>query len=364
MTDTTSTTGSVETVTDGTPAPETQPRGPLRLTPLNQPPTAWDSEGEGNKPKKRNKLMQGFVLTAIGLFSFFVFIYLTFPYGVLKEVISTKVTDAIQQSGYPISVRIGELHPYWFTGVELDNVVITNSTDSAATIKLGEVTARVSILPLLIGRLSVASRITQAGGYFEADAKIPILGLLKGAATPRTVEVVMKSFALDGFFNHLLAIPKASRDPSMVLVQPIISKTTLGGKINGKIAFENIDRMTGAISLNLSNFFLHIDDETLKIPQQDFSTAKIDMKYQNSMLIFNDTKLEAPDIGIGLNGSIAFPELPNGVAQANLDMKLSMHGNVEKSLGMIVPNLLRCKPLINGELQAKLQGPLTNMSCL
>lgn len=336
-------------------------RNALRLTPLSQ--SGWEEDTEG-KPRKKSRVKSAAFLAVLGILSFFFFLYLTFPYGVIKEVASVKITEQIQASGYPVSVRIGALKPYWFTGLELNNVVVKNVSDPTAVVKLGEVITRVSVLPLFIGRLSVSTRVTQAGGSLELDAKIPISSLIKGAPNPRMIEVNLKNFAIDGFFNHLLAIPKASKDPAMILVQPILSKTTAGGSLTGRMAFENIDKMTGAINLNLVNLFLHINDETLKIPQQNFSTAKIDIKYQNNTLIFNDTKLEAPDIGIALSGNISLPESRNAVAEANLDMTLTMHGAIEKSLGMIVPNLMRCKPLANGELKAKLQGPLTQMTCI
>lgn len=338
-------------------------KGMLRLTPLSHTPTSWDEAPE-TKQKKGSRIRRISALVALGILSFFLFLYLTFPYGVLKEVLSMKITEGLQQSGFPIQVRIGSLKPHWFTGAQLGNVVVTNMTDKSAVLKLGEATARLNVLPLLIGRISVDTRITQAGGSLEANAVIPIGGLLKGAPNVRTVNVEFKSFALEPLFNHMLAIPRASKDPAMVLVQPILQKTTAGGALSGLVVFENTDKMHGTINLSLKNMFLLINDETLKIPQQNFSVAKIDLKYQNNTLTFGEaTKLEAPDIGIGLKGNITFPEMPNSQAQANLDFKLSMHGQVEKSLGMIVPNLMRCRPLTNGVLEAKLQGPLTSMAC-
>lgn len=368
MSDTQVHNGPLDGATPEPAAEEVSPlRMPLRLTPLGSGNGAnsshsWDEEHE-TKPKRRNKAARIAFLVGLGFVSFFIFVYLTFPYGVLKEVATTKINEALQASGQPISIRVGALHPYWFTGIELNNVVVSNATDANATLKLGEVTTRLNILPLFLGRIGVSGRATQAGGSLEFDAKIPIMSIIQGNPNPRTVEVSFKNFSLDALFNHGLAIPRASKDPAMMLIQPILMKTSAGGSLSGDIAFENIDKMTGVVDLTVANLFLNISDETLQIPQQNFSAAEIDLKYQNNALVFTDTKFEAPDIGIAVSGNITIPELPNAVSEANLDMTLNMHGQIEKSLGMIVPNIMRCKPLVDGKLEAKLQGPLTNMTC-
>ncbi len=329
--------------------------------------SAWNEESTP-KGKRTNRFLRAALYVSLGFCSFIFFLYLTFPYGVLKEVLVSKITESIQKAGYPVRVGIGSLRPNWITGIQAENVIVSNSTDSTALLKLGIVTARVNLLPLLIGQIGISAYVSQSGGYLDADLKIPMFGAIKGAG-PKFVQVNFKSFSLDPIFNHVLAIARGSRDPAMVLVLPLLAKTVAGGSLSGRIQLDNPEPMTfvkavGKIDLSIANGFLHIDDSTLLIPKQSFTTAKVDLNFgNNSITIGNSTKFSAEDIGIGLGGKIGLPESAAAQANADLDLELTMRGNIEKSLGFIVPNMLRCKPLTNGTLKAKLSGPVANMAC-
>ena len=330
--------------------------------------TAWNEEAVP-KGKRTHPLVRAVLYVGLGLVSFILFLYLTFPYGVIKEVAVSKVTEMFQKQGLPLRLSIGSMNPSWVTGLELENVQLTNVADAAATLKLGSVHVRLNVLPFLWGTIKVTAKATQTGGFMEAAVGLPLWGLIKGEQSPKYANIDFKSFQLDPLFNHGLAVVRGSKDPAMVLLLPLVAKTTAGGSLTGKIVFENSDtshfgKAKSTAVLNIAGAFLHINDSTLKIPKQEFETAKIDLKFENNTLsIGNTTKFGAPDIGIGLGGKVLFSEIPGAPANADLDLDLSMHGEIEKNLGFIVPNMMRCKPLTAGELKAKLTGPVTQMKC-
>ena len=355
-----------------TPLPDVpiNPSGPFislkRPTALGN--TAWNEEAV-HKGKRTHPLVRAILYVGLGLTSFILFLYLTFPYGVIKEVAVSKITEMFQKEGLPLRLSIGSMNPNWVTGVELDNVQLTNVADTAATLKLGSVKVRLNVLPFLWGTVKVTAKATQTGGNMEAAIGLSLLGLIRGDQSPKYANVEFKSFQLDPLFNHGLAVVRGSKDPGMVLLLPLVAKTTAGGALTGKIIFENSDtahfvKAKSTALLNIAGAFLHINDSTLKIPKQEFETAKIDLKFENNTLsIGNSTKFGAPDIGIGLGGKVLFSETPGTPANADLDLDLSMHGEIEKNLGFIVPNMMRCKPLAGGELKAKLTGAVTQMKC-
>ncbi len=329
--------------------------------------SAWD-EGEVKKGKRTHPLVRALAFVALGLTSFLFFLYVTFPYGVIKEVVVSSIADNLRSSGIPARVSIGSMRPHWFTGVQLKNVVVTNAADSEANLRLGEVTVRLNLLPLLIGRATVTGRITQAGGALDLRVNMPIVGAILGHQSPSLARLDFKSFALDPIFNHVLAIARGSKNPAMVLVLPLLAKTTAGGSLTGSLVLDNPDtenftRAKGTVDLDIKDGFLHIDDTTLKIPKQTFTDAKIGLKFENNAIVLADTKFKAEDIGVGLNGRVALPEIAGNPPIAELDLDLSMHGEVEKNLGFIIPNMMRCKPLTGGELKAKLTGPVSQMRC-
>jgi len=329
--------------------------------------SSWD-EAETRKGKRTNPVVRAFLFIGLGLASFFFFLYLTFPYGVIKEVVVSTVTDSLRKSGIPVRIAIGSLRPHWFTGIQLKDVQVTNAADPDANLKIGEATVRLNLLPLLLGKATVAGRVTQAGGAMNLRVDLPILGAINGHQSPSLARVDFQSFALDPIFNHALAVARGSKDPAMVLVLPLLAKTTAGGSLTGSLTLDNPDTATfirakGAMNLDVKDAFLHIDDATLKMPKQNFTDARIGLKFENNAILVNGTKFKAEDIGVGLDGRVTLPESPTGSPIAELDMNLSMHGEIEKNLGFIIPNMMRCKPLANGELKAKLTGPVSQMRC-
>jgi type II secretion system protein N len=331
--------------------------------------SAWD-EAEPKRQRRINPIFRAFIYIGIGLLSFLVFIYLTFPYGVIKEVLVGQISDSMKTLGYPVRVSIGSLRPHWLTGLQLKEVKIVNSTDSAASVTLNEITLRANLLPLVWGTLHVTGKVTQSGGGVDLSLDLPLFSLIKGnLASPSEAQIVFKSFAIDPFINHVLAVAKGSKDPSMVLILPLLQTTTIGGALDGSIQLDNPEvshftKAKGGVKLKLLNGFFHINDNTLKIPKQDFKEANIELGFENNAVLVKELKFKAEDISVGLAGRVALPEMAGNPPQAELELDLGMHGEIEKNLGFIVPNLMRCKPLTAGELKAKLSGPLSQMACL
>jgi type II secretion system protein N len=301
--------------------------------------------------------------------SFLFFLYVTFPYGVIKEVIVDRVTQEIQKSGTPVRLSIGSLEPYWFTGIELENVSLTNITLDAANLRLGKVRVYVNPFAVILGRIGVSVYLTQVGGSAAIDIALPILSLIKGAPSPSQATVELKSFSLDPFFNHALALAAGSKDPAMILIAPLVNTTKIGGNLSGTINFKNSNtehfgNAKGNFELSIADGFLHIDDQTLKIRKQSFTTANLDLSFENNALVLgNQTKFAAEDIEISLNGRITLPDLSKQPPQANLNFELTMRDKIQDSLGFIVPNMLRCPALTNGTLKANLAGPISAMVC-
>ena len=338
------------------------------LANLKSPATSWDEE-DLPKAKKGNRLSRVIAYTAIGVSSFFFFLYVTFPYGVIKEVIVDRVTQDIQKSGLPVRLSIGSLEPYWFTGIELENVSINNITLDSANLRLGKVRVYVNPFAIVLGRVAASIYLTQVGGSATIDFYLPILSVIKGNPSPSQATVELKSFSLDPFFNHALALAAGSKDPAMILIAPLVNTTSIGGNLSGTVKFtnsntEHFGNAKGNFELSIADGFLHIDDQTLKIRKQSFTTANLDIRFESNALILGEqTKFAAEDIEISLNGRITLPDLSKQQAQANLNLELTMRDKIQDSLGFIVPNMLRCPPLTNGTLKANLSGPISQMAC-
>lgn len=350
-------------------APKSEPPAAAAATSGNETwSSQWSEETPSNRKRARKGLRIG-LYVGLGITSFLFFIYMTFPYGVLKEVAVRQITQGLKETGMPIRVAIGELEPSWLTGVALKDLAVTNPADAHAVIRFSDVRVRLAILPLLWGRAKIAIFVQQGAGTLRMNVGMPLFAAMKGEASPDKIDIDLRNFSLDGALAHGLAMARASKASAMVLLLPLLTKTTAGGALTGKIDLGvdgggfSLGRAVGSIQMKIDGLFFHIDDETLKIPRQEFSQANIDLKADNGVLSVGDkTVLEAEQIGIKANGKVNVPD--GDAAQVDLNLELSMRDQIEKNLGFIVPNLLRCsRSLEGGVLRAKLVGPVANMMC-
>jgi type II secretion system protein N len=96
---------------------------------------------------------------------FWMFAYWTFPY----DRVAVYLTDKVAQSGIGYTMEVGELSPYWFTGVELEDVKLKRASADAVApppvpgkppadeaFHIKEARARVGIFALIFGNTSLS----------------------------------------------------------------------------------------------------------------------------------------------------------------------------------------------------------------
>lgn len=108
---------------------------------------------------------------------FLIFCYFTFPYDRLRDYIVHKIEyrelpgGRLEPTGY--HVTIVELSPYYLSGVEIQGMrIITQPTTPMGTptdTSIPAVTARVSILPLIVGTIDVGFDVEAGGGTIEGS---------------------------------------------------------------------------------------------------------------------------------------------------------------------------------------------------
>lgn len=112
--------------------------------------------------------------------AFVFFCYRTFPYDRLRDYLIQEIEQPKNAGGVRSSsgydVDIIDLVPYWFTGVELLGVEIRKPADATTprpvALSFPRMRARVSVLPLLLGRIAVALRIETPTGDVDGDVAL------------------------------------------------------------------------------------------------------------------------------------------------------------------------------------------------
>ncbi len=125
-------------------------------------------------PLPRWMHMSGWV--ALFVFSFSVFFYWSFPYDRLRDYLMQRLMRA-EREGDPslqgLHVEVGELEPYWLTGVKLANVRVQKlnraRTDTKLDMSFDALTVRLSILPLLFGNKKIKFDASLGAGSLDGS---------------------------------------------------------------------------------------------------------------------------------------------------------------------------------------------------
>jgi type II secretion system protein N len=123
-------------------------------------------------PSLRDKVLLGVLYVGFFAFVFIMAMYWTFPYDRLRDFIATKLS-APEGSTSGTSLEIGELAPAGFGGVRVRDFTYTqtgvNTDTPPQTLHLSEVTAKVSLLPLIFGNQKVALQARAGDGTLEGN---------------------------------------------------------------------------------------------------------------------------------------------------------------------------------------------------
>jgi type II secretion system protein N len=117
-------------------------------------------------------LVSGYVFFYLGCL--LLFAYFTFPYDMLKERIVTEFEKQRSQAGSPQRLEIGSLGPYWFSGLSARDVKLvlprapgSDGERRAESLALETAHVRLSLLPLLIGRMTFTFGAKAFGGDID-----------------------------------------------------------------------------------------------------------------------------------------------------------------------------------------------------
>jgi type II secretion system protein N len=143
--------------------------------------------------------------------AFWMFCYWTFPY----DRVATYLVDRVAQSGRGYSLEIGELHPYWLSGVELTNVVVRKDASEPLAAPSGdkkdkpvdnafripEARARMGIFSLLFGGKALNFDLALDGGEID--------GTFEEDGDQKYIKANIENVDLQklGLFDTLLSLP-------------------------------------------------------------------------------------------------------------------------------------------------------------
>ncbi len=192
-----------------------------------------------NAKQKRILKYVGYV--AFYLFALLFFAYLTFPFDRLRTRIQSEF-NASQTGPSPLTLRLGHLSSYWFSGIRADDLDLISPPSSSPSedaakpakpkvMRIDTVHARVSLMRLLFGTVHVSFGAAAFGGE--------ISGFTSDADGGRKLEVDIEDLGLADapLLADMLGLP-------------------IGGKLDGHVEFllpeGKLSKAEGKVDLKFS----------------------------------------------------------------------------------------------------------------
>ena len=244
------------------------------------------------------------------LFCLFVFAYFTFPYERLRERLLVEL-DA-QRQGNPTAqrVEIQSLGPYWFSGVSLKGLSLISprpaSEPGPATSKLtfDQAHVRVSILPLLIGRVTINFGAKAFDGSID--------GWTRANADERRIEASLDDIDMS----------------KMSMVGDMLGGLPMAGTMKGKLEFvlpeQKLAKANGTMSLAISDFA--VADGTTKVagklalPQMKMGAFELAAEAKDGLLKVTKLGAQGKDLDFAGEGKIALRD-PFAYSSADLNVR-------------------------------------------
>jgi type II secretion system protein N len=305
---------------------------------------------------KKIKLYGKSAYVLLFVLSFVLFLFLTFPYGVLKESISNMVAKTTG-----IDMRIGEMSPSLPLGFDFSKVSL-GSVGGGPTVEFEEAEVGVSLLNLFIGALAVdVSVVDVKEGTLDATVKFSLYDMIfKKSFLPYRIDLEtdrlgtgqLIAFGLDKALN----VPS---NPTSQMVVGLLDQLKIDGKLTGHVAL-NLDKKdfsqsSGSIDLVVKNAELKIDP-ALDMSNQTFSKAV----FKGSMVggdfnISKDSGFHTQELMIDFSGNVKLrPQLQQSVLNVMISLKLDK--GLKEKFGFIID----AKGGTGGMLKISIKGTMAN----
>lgn len=266
------------------------------------------------------------------LLSFIVFVYLTFPYEVLKESLAA---DLSQSTGY--AIRIGDLSPALPLGMKADEIQV--EAPGGATLRVSSAVVKLTLYKLLFGSVSPSLEVKAGKGAFDIEANFRLIDLVGGSLIPHQLAFYAKDFPLDEFMAFGLALATNGPDANPMLA-PIVSVIGVSATMQSKSEFDldlkNPTLSNGFADITLKNAVLKLDHPTLGLPNQEFTKAGIKAKVEGGNVVIDKSSgLVADELEILVSGKIALKPDPMS-SQLDLNMSIALNKGLKEKFGFVM----------------------------
>ncbi len=313
-------------------------------------------------PKLISKPLQYIGYVVLFVVSFLFFVYLTFPFNILKESLVMKLNAA---TGLNISVH--NLSPSLLLGMEAQGVRLKAPTGQEVNFAAIEVS--LSTWPLLVGRLRGVLEVQDAQkNPLEVAAGFGLFTLIADATSgrqplPDKITVKAKNYGLNDLTAFALS-SYASQPGINPLVAPLLEQMEVRGRLNADIALaldlEDPTASDGSLNLSIDEFALAMNAPDFTIDDQIFEKALIKASLSGgSLKIQEGSEFSSQDISMRVSGDLLLKTpLPSSVM--NLSIPVQIKGALKSQFGFLIEAML--KGTSDGNIPLQVRGTLLRPS--
>lgn len=253
------------------------------------------------------------------MFLLLFFVRVTLPFERARDLIQSRVNGALADTG--IYVSIGELGGYWFTGLELRNVTITETLDpieeggepKVVVSEIDELQASVSPFSLIGGNIAVSFSGLAFGGNLDGE--------LADESGTRSLSLNLEEIDVAALpmLDSAMGIPRQGR---------------LTGKIEFLLPEGKIEESTGEFDVTIAGLRL-ADGKTkiqgmLALPTINAGTLNLEASVIKGNLEIKKLEVSGPDVNATVSGKVKLRE-PFNRSLAELKVNFGFSGGYKDS---------------------------------
>ena len=294
--------------------------------------------------------------TGIFLFSFVFFLYLTFPYVVLKESVGSQVS---QMTGY--SVYIGELGPALPVGLAAKDVSIL-APGASSPLKIAEAEVKIGILSLLMGKLSPGLLLTSKDkGELEVDLDFGLIRLVKREFVPSKFTLTSQNYPIDDSVAFAMSAWASSPNTNQLL-GPLLTTIGISGRLNAQVSMKlnatEPAQSTGNVDVRIDQAMLKLADPALGLADQRFSKAAVKASLSGGNFLLDESSgFVTEELQVNLRGNVTLSRNLQQ-SQMKMDIGLKLDKEMKESFGWLVDAAAGGSPR-NGEVTIQMTGPVS-----
>jgi len=250
--------------------------------------------------------------------SLVVFALLTFPFDTLRDRAVVAFADDQRKTGGDSRLEIDKLSSYWILGVEAEGVRMISpppangkggkaAKGDTTDVEFDRVTARVALLPLLIGRVSISFSAEMLGGKIK--------GTTRKSGEDRLISLDVSDL-------------EVGRLRALVDVIGLPLSGTLGGTVSLTLPDDKIGKSGGSIHLVLES--LAVGDgkaefrDSIVLPRVDIGDLELECEIEEGKLSITKFGAEGGDLDFFAEGKITLRDkMATSMADLMLRFKFS-----------------------------------------